>query len=241
MRPRIKWSVPPALPPATETALGLLFSAATNSFQVLILPLAGTTTTPASSVRRAIGVTLRIVTGLLLEIAAPTITEPPTMSELPWPLRWFTKRGSPTIPPAPPTFSNCIAPTRPAALAARSMARAVPSQPPPGAAGTNMLIVSKRALGCAQAGSAAAAAPATPKVRNSRLERDMGSSPERYKTVRSNGRCRLSTKPARSPGSRGASWPSENPQLVSRRSATQCVQCFKAPQFLAPISSASRR
>jgi hypothetical protein len=82
--------VPPALPPATGTALGLAFSAAARSFQVLSLPLAGTTMTPASSVRRATGVTLRIVTGLLLAIAAPTITEPATIRLLPWPLRWFT-------------------------------------------------------------------------------------------------------------------------------------------------------
>ena len=140
------WSVPPALPPATDTALGLALRAATSSFQVLILPPAGTTMTLDSSVRRATGTTLRMVTGLLLVMPAPTMTEPPTIRLLPWPLRWFTKRGRPIMPPAPPTFSNWKLPTRPLTLAARSMARAVPSQPPPGAAGTNMLMVSNNGL-----------------------------------------------------------------------------------------------
>jgi hypothetical protein len=37
------------------------------------------------------------------------------------------------------------------------MARAVLSQPPPGAAGTNILMLSNRGLACAQAGSEAVA------------------------------------------------------------------------------------
>ncbi len=168
--PKIRWSVPPALPPATDTALGLALMAASSSFQVLILPLAGTTITPASSVRRAIGVTSLMVTGLLLAMPAPIMTEPPTMRVLPWPLRWFTKRGRPTMPPAPPTFSNCIVPTNPAALAARSMARAVPSQPPPGAAGTNMLMLATRGLAWAQAGRVNEAPAAAPRARKSRLD-----------------------------------------------------------------------
>ena len=165
----MRWSVPPALPPATETALGLAFRASVSSFQVLILPLAGTTTTPASSVSLAMGVTSFIVTGLLLAMAAPTMTEPPIIRLLPWPLRWLTKRGKPTMPPAPPTFSNCILPTRPAALAARSSARAVPSQPPPGAAGTNMCRFSNRGLACAQTDSVAPLPATALHLRKSRL------------------------------------------------------------------------
>ena len=115
------------------------------------------------------GVTFLMVMGLLLAMPAPIMTEPPTIRLLPWPLRWFTKRGRPTMPPAPPTFSKAMLPTRPAALAARSMARAVPSQPPPGAAGTNMLMVSNRGLPWAQAGSTRLAPAAALMLRKSRL------------------------------------------------------------------------
>ena len=99
---------------------------------------AGTTTAPASSVRRAIGVTSLMPTGVLLVSVAPTMTAPATMRLSGRPRRCATNRGRPTEPPAPPTFSNWKLPTRPAPRATCSMARPSPSHPPPGAAGTNM-------------------------------------------------------------------------------------------------------
>ena len=67
---------------------------------------AGTTMAEDSSVSRATGRTSLIVTGLLLVSVAPTITAPATISASGRPRRWATKRGRPTAPPAPPTFSN---------------------------------------------------------------------------------------------------------------------------------------
>ena len=132
------WSVPPAEPPATETPPGLAFSASSSPFRSWMSELAGTTITPASSVIRAMGVRSFMPTGVWLVSVAPTMMEPATISKSGRPRRWPTKRGSPTRPPAPPTFSNWKLPTSPACRATCSIARPSPSQPPPGPAGMNM-------------------------------------------------------------------------------------------------------
>ena len=59
------------------------------------------------------------------------------------------------MPAAPPTFSNWKLPTRPASRAAFSIERAVPSQPPPGAAGTNIRTFSNKGAAWAKNGKPA--------------------------------------------------------------------------------------
>jgi hypothetical protein len=101
-----------------------------------------------SPVRRAIGVVWSRVTGDLLRRIAPTMTNPLTRSWLPSPLA-LTNLARPTVPPAPGSLATCTLLAAPAATMALCMARAVWSQPPPGAAGATSL----RSI-CATAGLA---------------------------------------------------------------------------------------
>ncbi len=106
-----------------------------KSFRFCSLDAAGTATTSDSDVSRAIGVTASSVTADLLVRMAPTITSPITMRLRPSPLA-RANSASPMVPPAPPLFSSWIAPlTSFSPRSARSMARPVWSQPPPGFAG----------------------------------------------------------------------------------------------------------
>jgi hypothetical protein len=86
---------------------------------------------------RATGVVCDSFTAALLAIKAPTITMPATMRAFGRPFHWFTNCGRPTAPPAPPTFVTWAVPISFSARITCSMVRAVWSQPPPGAAGTN--------------------------------------------------------------------------------------------------------
>ncbi len=128
------WSVPPAEPPPHETEPGSALSLAMRSSSVLMSESTGTAMASHSEVSRAIGVTSAKVTGDLFDRMAPTITRPDTISELPSPF-FFANWAIPTVPPAPATFSTVTDFTMPAACRTSCMTRAVPSQPPPGAAG----------------------------------------------------------------------------------------------------------
>jgi hypothetical protein len=92
--------------------------------------------TSSSAVSRAIGVTSFSVTLAWLVAMAPTITRPMTMSELS--LRSLASWARPTVPPAPSTFLTVTDFASLPDSNAAPMARAVPSQPPPGAAGAMM-------------------------------------------------------------------------------------------------------
>ena len=103
----------------------------------------GTTTTWYSPVSRAIGVTCDRLTGDLLVMIAPTITMPPIIIALPSPLLELTNCARPIVPPAPPLLSTVTLGTILSACIAACSARPVWSQPPPGAAGTRILRLSR--------------------------------------------------------------------------------------------------
>src|SRR3546814_13672922 len=118
-----------------------------------------TTITSYSPVSRAIGVTWSRVTGDWLVRMAPTMTSPLTISALPSPFLRSTNWASPTVPPAPPTFSTWTEPATPDACIDSWIERAVWSQPTPGFAGAYTYRLSHH---CACHAGAAPAAPNPP-------------------------------------------------------------------------------
>jgi hypothetical protein len=120
---------------------------------------AGTASARNSPVRRAIGTVCVIFSGLLLAISEPTMTMPATISELPWPRQLLRNCGRPTAPPAPGTLVICTPLTAPVARSTASIERPVWSQPPPGAAGMNILSRSTVCAWAACGPSPAASAP----------------------------------------------------------------------------------
>ena len=73
------WSVPPADPPAIDTAWPRAFMSFTRSLIVWYGEFAGTTTISSSAVSRAIGVVFSSVAWDWLVSIAPTITRPITI------------------------------------------------------------------------------------------------------------------------------------------------------------------
>src|SRR5712691_7796793 len=165
------WSEPPAEPPATGTLVESALRAEAKSLAVLNGDDAGTTSARNSPVRRAIGVACDSRSALLLAMIEPTITMPATISALPCPFHWLRNCGSPTVPPAPPTLVICTPLTAWVTRRTCSMVRAVWSQPPPGAAGTNIFsrsMVWACAAAMDKSGKAAAAGTAAAPPRRSR-------------------------------------------------------------------------
>src|SRR5262245_13865082 len=89
--------------------------------------------------------------------SAPTMTKPLTMSWLPSPFAPVANCARPTLPPAPGTLVTCTLLTSLAAISACCMARAVWSQPPPGAAGAMIFNSIWARTGVVSAASASAA------------------------------------------------------------------------------------
>ncbi len=167
------WSEPPAEPPCQDTLPGSALNVATRSAIVLCGEDAGTTTTRYSLVSRAIGVTIVRSTGLFCSAMPPTITMPPIISALGSPFALLTNWARPSVPAAPPLFSNCTEFTTFADCIADARARPVWSQPPPGFAG---IIIFSVPIACACAapvrGNCAATTVARAPSENSRRSID---------------------------------------------------------------------
>src|SRR3954470_16327699 len=138
MRPARIWSVPPTEPPAQDTERGSAFNFSISSASVLIGESAVTASISYSPTRRAIGVTDSSVTGDLLVRMAPCMIMPVTIKALPRPFFVDTNCASPMVPPAPAMLTTWVADAAPESFKAACTARAVRSQPPPGAAGATI-------------------------------------------------------------------------------------------------------
>ena len=101
--------------------------------------------TSYSPVSRATGVTSASVIGDACITTPPSMISPETISASPRPRSAPMNRANPIVPAAPVTFSTATVRTSPSACSACCSARAVWSQPPPGAAGA---VIRSSGQGC---------------------------------------------------------------------------------------------
>ena len=137
----------PAEPPAQRIDAGSRLKSSVRSFSDWYFEFAGTTIPSVSVIIVAIGVVRSSATSEPLVSIAPSITSPVIISWYGSPEDFETSCESPSVPPAPSTLKTSTPSSSFASRDAAWNARAVVSQPPPGAAGA-MIETCRVGYGC---------------------------------------------------------------------------------------------
>ena len=137
----------PAEPPAQRIEAGSRLKSSVRSFSDWYFEFAGTTIPSVSVIIVAIGVVRSSATSDPFVSIAPSITSPVIISWYGSPEDFETSCESPSVPPAPSTLKTSTPSSSFASRDAAWNARAVVSQPPPGAAGA-MIEICRVGYGC---------------------------------------------------------------------------------------------